>query len=1397
MIPIWYNKFLKFIDFLEYYLFFNIKLFNLSLINLKGNNKGQNNNQDKNKNKNKANGNGNDKDNDKESNSINIKRVSNNNFTSSFSSTSSTSSTSTSSSYNNNKDNEGNNFKNFKEIKSQSNEIFDLFLKKSKNNLEIISLIFEIIRFIELVCYNEETKFKYLLKKKKMNLIFLQLSNFMLISLNSNRYSEAFKFQKKLIINQLPIMNNNKMKKMIIFFNIYILIYSKKKIQKINNFDENEKKKINALYNDQLIDLICFDYHFFSQLTKSKLINKKITFPKNKEDFENFYNSNNWPIFFNNIILMAISKRTQNFKKTIFELNIQYQFFHKDLINIFIQYLENFSKKKSPQKIKFKSKSGKKYLKTNGSHSKINNNIQKIKKKKSKAKSISNINDDLKQNKKNKNDFNGLNYMDKFNGLEEENDSIKKFLSLHNKIEQKIYRNQQKIILLEKNYTNNLNYAKRKYKQIIRSLTNERGPWNEIGNYSNNNLEIHWKLDTVENGKRERMRLKRNYSFDYHKKASILRDYGDVKESRKKLNELKLIQKKKLNKRILNKTVSGIDLLLENNNQLNNHSIKEKSKLQKKSYNNDDNNNNHSHSHNHNHNHNLNSNHGRNHSHNQKEVIIFETKVELKKPFKITSGVFKICNNSIQFFGKSLIGNETNESNEMDNQFESNIDKKSKTKKKMTRDHIWPLNQLIQIYKRRYRLRQSAIEIFLKNKKIYFLKFDHKVRDKIFELIISLKPPNLTNVFFSVPSEHIKKKNNLIKKWQNYEISNFEYLMQLNSLAGRTYNDLSQYPVFPWVLTDYKSKKIDLNNTKVYRDLSRPVGLLNPNNAEKLEIKYKELANNPETGIPPFHYGSHYSNAGIILYYLIRMEPFTTMAIEFQGGNFDAADRQFSSIEQAYNNSCLSLVDVKELIPEFYYLPEFLLNLNKIDLGIRDSDKKKVDDVKLPPWANGDPYEFVRIMRRALESDYVSEHLNEWIDLIFGYKQQGIEAVKSMNVFYYLTYEDEIKKLDLDNIENIALQASIESQIENFGQTPIKLFDKPHPKRRTKNLFNYYDALSESLFKNINPPTFFINDSPVIYSKMLILEYEVFGLSSNLLIFDQSRKLQYYAFSTIADSKTGNPKFLIHDNLNNNDKFSKRIGLPFANGISKYCNLLTTGLNDTLLFTCGYWDYSFRITSLNTFNQIIKITDHKDVVTCINCCDKIFVTGSRDTTVMIWEIFQESKKQQRIRYKCNHILFGHDDEVTCIDLNIDLDLVISGSKDQTIIVHTLESGRYIRSIKTRTPKLLKILSNGYLLVYCSGRLLTLFSINGKRLKQAWLNYGLVDLCVSRDNQYLFTGDKRGFVTIRNLYTFKEINKMEFPKPISSISLSNSNNSICIGLKNGKVALAQFKSSENN
>ena len=69
-----------------------------------------------------------------------------------------------------------------------------------------------------------------------------------------------------------------------------------------------------------------------------------------------------------------------------------------------------------------------------------------------------------------------------------------------------------------------------------------------------------------------------------------------------------------------------------------------------------------------------------------------------------------------------------------------------------------------------------------------------------------------------------------------------------------------------------------------------------------------------------------------------------------QGGKLDHADRLFHSIESAWNNCLTNSSDVKELIPEFFYLPEFLVNSNEYYLGIKQ-DGETLADVVLPPWA--------------------------------------------------------------------------------------------------------------------------------------------------------------------------------------------------------------------------------------------------------------------------------------------------------------------------------------------------------------------------------------------------------------------------------------------------------------
>ena len=85
---------------------------------------------------------------------------------------------------------------------------------------------------------------------------------------------------------------------------------------------------------------------------------------------------------------------------------------------------------------------------------------------------------------------------------------------------------------------------------------------------------------------------------------------------------------------------------------------------------------------------------------------------------------------------------------------------------------------------------------------------------------------------------------------------------------------------------------------------------------------------------------------------------------------------------------------------------------------------------------------------KALESDHVSRNLHKWIDLVFGYKQRGREAIASQNTFVHVTYEGAV---DLEKLEDPIQRESTIAQIQNFGQTPSRLWGKPFPAKQVNN----------------------------------------------------------------------------------------------------------------------------------------------------------------------------------------------------------------------------------------------------------------------------------------------------------------------------------------------------------
>jgi hypothetical protein len=235
-----------------------------------------------------------------------------------------------------------------------------------------------------------------------------------------------------------------------------------------------------------------------------------------------------------------------------------------------------------------------------------------------------------------------------------------------------------------------------------------------------------------------------------------------------------------------------------------------------------------------------------------------------------------------------------------------------------------PLEHFGFVIRRRYNLQYNAIEIFFKNKPpteaLYFICYplhndddiDHNegsIYSNSHSTSDALKSSSVDQVFTSrIVCSHLytiictmlrQKLTGVVEEqitisrqlWVEGKLCNYKYLLILNLLSGRSFNDTSQYPVFPWVLKDYDSTVLDLGDPNVYRDLSKPIGALN----EKNYAVYDSIFNE-DTSSAPFFYGTLYSNQLTVYSYLFRTQPFLRHYLDQNGGDFDHCDRMFSSI---------------------------------------------------------------------------------------------------------------------------------------------------------------------------------------------------------------------------------------------------------------------------------------------------------------------------------------------------------------------------------------------------------------------------------------------------------------------------------------------------------------------
>ena len=388
-----------------------------------------------------------------------------------------------------------------------------------------------------------------------------------------------------------------------------------------------------------------------------------------------------------------------------------------------------------------------------------------------------------------------------------------------------------------------------------------------------------------------------------------------------------------------------------------------------------------------------------------------------------------------------------------------------------------------------YYYRKSAIEIFNLTRSYYFNFFS----DKEFNTFIDFLSPYFSKAFFPININknilgyinikfEINKteiaQNNLIKNndfikfishktslGELFEMSNFDLILLINLISNRSYIDLHQYPIFP-ILFFYDK------NALIKRDLKEHIGFQNETDSQKKkkETIINTYKSNKDDGDinDLFYFSTHYSNIVYTSNFMIRLFPYSFISIEMQGDGFDSPNRLFFSIEDTFYNILSQKSDLRELIPEFFYLPEMLMNLNSINFGEKE-DKELVDNVQMPLNIIGDIpkdknsqnnddflkyFLFVDLMKNQLEM-VKSQKLNLWLDIIFGQHQKyGNKSKEKNQYFRSQSYID----IDKDTYQQYFNDDIIMKSVE-FGLIPLQTINDS---KSFENRKNNYDKVFNS-----------------------------------------------------------------------------------------------------------------------------------------------------------------------------------------------------------------------------------------------------------------------------------------------------------------------------------------------
>ena len=714
------------------------------------------------------------------------------------------------------------------------------------------------------------------------------------------------------------------------------------------------------------------------------------------------------------------------------------------------------------------------------------------------------------------------------------------------------------------------------------------------------------------------------------------------------------------------------------------------------------------------------------------------------------------------------------------------------------------------IFEKKYFYSPTALELFTNYGKSYYINFKKKNdKNEFLKKIISnnfkTNYINYEKAFYSIcnnlnsfdENENDKNINYNFNEWEDGLMTNYYLIMFLNLIGNRSFNDLFQYPVFPWI--SYYNE-----NKKNYRKLKFPLGRMN----QKLKIKYLQ-SNNENNVIIKYYkkndkyyydfniekdfcleydeiikdediysfYFNNYMNIETIKNYLLRIFPFF-----YINSAYFIMDEIFDDLNNYFYNKDYYTYTSKELIPEFYYLYELFINFNNLTF-----ENKKLYNILLPKDLN--KFKIIIDFFKDLESTNTSKTINYWIDLIFGYLQNtddiNFEKKKIKNKYRCESY------LNKEYNEETILECFIE------GVIPKQLFYEKFLSRKInrKNFPLNFDSLSSNIFSF---PNCFL-EHYMYYCYTIIIVNDI-GISIN--VFDEriyiiylnninenikQNEIIYYPIDGEITYKPIDANLLInyiklnYHIIDINNKYIFMGG--FKKGVIRYIINRETKdyLNEKKIKKkISYSDF-LNLYNENKLNVIIT------AIISINYFDSFYIiTGDNCGTIKFIKIIKENYK---LNCEILKNIYEHSNEIILIKYNDNLNLWLSAGLDNIINIFTFKRCEKIGTINLMNEKINKLNYVNFseyplisIIIIYDNVLLSL-SLNkeiiNKKIINKNLNFENPIIIENADfsQNILFLEDNQNIIQF-DLPFFEEINNnIKFKNKIEKFNVSLNNNYI--------------------